>query len=135
MSSSGRSRVTDAAEKLERAEAFLGDVQNILDHISYKPDTGFRCGLMGDGVFIQHYQMIPDCNDPKAGKTEQRGGKYYVSTYSCESEIVQKAFYACKQFEEHEVREWFEWAGYRLFGPHISMYALAEVCHRTDQRE
>lgn len=117
-------------------EALVDEVLGIIGDISYKPGSSFRVGPMNQsGAFIQHVQDAPDCNNPEAGSVEQRGRKHYVSSHACESEIVQTAFYAVKQFEEHECREWFEWKGYRIYGPHISIWALAGVSGKTESRD
>jgi hypothetical protein len=63
-----------------------------------------------------------------------RGGKYYLSKFQTESEIVQTIFGAYKAYWEHEARENFKWRGRRVFGPHIATEALWEVATRVDVR-
>ncbi len=59
------------------------------------------------------------------------GGRFQVSPYSSESEIVQKVFAAMDAFEHHELRERFTYKGKHVFNPHIDINALLEIC---DQR-
>jgi len=110
------------------------ELMNILCDINYKPDTGFRIGVMGDAFYMQHWQMVPDCNDPDVEVTLQKGGKRYVSRFACESEVVQGAFAQIMAFEQHEVREYFRYGDKRLFGPHIALHALMSVCDQTEAR-
>lgn len=64
-----------------------------------------------------------------------RGGKYYVSSFSTEAELVQKCLAACLAYAEHEVREHFHYRGKRPFNPHISLEALMSVCENLVRRE
>ena len=63
------------------------------------------------------------------------GGKYEVSPHSTEDEIVKKLFAACKAYVEHETREGFLWDGKRIFNPHMTVQAMAQVCDQTTSRE
>lgn len=90
----------------------------VLEEISYNGmEAPFIVGSMGDGYYLQHWQVIPDENTGMV--SEQRGRKWYVSPHSTESEVVQTALLAILTFEEHEAREKFLYKGERLFGPHI----------------
>ena len=99
----------------------LSRVGSIVSKIGYKPNTDFRIGLMGDGWFIQHYQVIADCKESKGTPTEQRGRKFYISPHMTDSEVIQTCLLAVLLFEEHEAREWFTYNGKEIYGPHIDI--------------
>ena len=63
-----------------------------------------------------------------------RGGKAYLSEHMTEGEIVRRAFSLFMAYEEHECREFFQWKGRALFGPHIDPQALWEAADRLDFR-
>ena len=95
--------------------------------------SGFRYGRMGDGFFIQHWQMLPDCNT--GVEEEQRGRKWYISSHASVGELVQSALMAVLVFEEHEAREGFEFRGRRLYGPHINISALYSASQEKERRD
>jgi hypothetical protein len=63
-----------------------------------------------------------------------RGRKWYLSSYMTRSEIVTTCLKAVLTYVEHEVRENFRYRDKQIFGPHIDVDALAEVCDRKDTR-
>ncbi len=63
-----------------------------------------------------------------------RGGKAYLSEHMTESELVRLAFGLFMAYEEHECREGFEYAGRRVFGPHIHIAALYDAAQHVDYR-
>ena len=97
-------------------------VREIVNQIDYKPHTGFR--VLRDArcvVFLQHVQHIEDCLAPPDivdEVFEQRGRKFYISTYMTDEEIVRTASLAVKTFESHEGNEWFRYKGDRYLNPH-----------------
>lgn len=71
----------------------------------------------------------------KTGMVEKQGSrKWYLSPHMTESELVQTAFAAALQAEEHECREHFQYTGRRVFNPHIAIHALLSVCDVEDGR-
>lgn len=62
----------------------------------------------------------------------QTGRKWRLSQHMTDSEIVLTAWKAVLTAEEHEARERFRFQGARIFGPHISVYKLAEVARQLD---
>jgi len=64
----------------------------------------------------------------------QHGRKWMLSKWMTKSEIVQTALKAVLTAEEHEARERFKYRGRRIFGPHIDIDRLYEVCEEEDKR-
>lgn len=62
------------------------------------------------------------------------GRKWLLSHWMVDSEIVSTCLKAILTFAEHEIREAFRYRGCPVYGPHISVDALAEVCHRIEAR-
>lgn len=71
----------------------------------------------------------------KTGKMDiQFCRKHRLSQYMTPGEIVQTAFAAALQAEEHECREFFAYNGHRIFNPHLSLSALVERCNDEEAR-
>lgn len=92
-------------------------VREIQMRITYKPGTGFYIDEKEGLVFIQHWQLLPDCK-MDGYRTEQRGRKFYISPYMTDEEIVRTFALAVKVFEEHEANEWLKLDGERVLNPH-----------------
>lgn len=115
----------------------------VTQHVVYVRE-GYRWRIKRDvedpdgRVFIQlqHYRPDAVTGEMKWGG----GGKRYLSTYMTPSEIARQAFALAKDYEEHEVREFFR---YRptleaepraIFGPHIAIDSLWDVADELDVR-
>jgi hypothetical protein len=61
-------------------------------------------------------------------------GKGQPSKHATDSEIIQLIFGLYLGYWTHEARENFEWAGRRVFGPHIKTQALHSVAKQVDVR-
>lgn len=60
--------------------------------------------------------------------------KWFLSTFMTDGELVQTAFGAALQAEEHECREFFLYDGHRIMNPHLSLAALVSRAHMTEGR-
>ena len=63
---------------------------------------------------------------------EWEGRKWFLSSPTSKSEIVQTAFKAVITALEHEARETFKYKGEAIFGPHFDCDLLVELCKRSD---
>lgn len=97
--------------------------------------TGWCHGVMGNGFYIQHQQLLYDCENLHRPPTWQKGRKFYCSSHMTKSELVQTMLMAILAFEEHEAREAFYFKGQRIFGPHINIDALGEASNDREVRE
>lgn len=61
--------------------------------------------------------------------------KWYLSALMTKGEVVQTAFAAALAAEEHECREFFTFAGKRIFGPHLTLEALVSRADMIEGRE
>jgi len=104
----------------------LETLTHVLSNIEYK-NIRFRCENMGnEGYFLQVTFKAPDAH---TGIPEvQRGRKWYVSSHSTDSEIIQTAFSAVLMAEEHEIRESF-----LFIGPHFNSYKLHEFAEQGEE--
>lgn len=62
------------------------------------------------------------------------GRKWYISKHMVKSEVVQTAFLAIRQFQEHELREGFRYRGKAIFNPHIDVDAILQFCDQLSVR-
>jgi hypothetical protein len=86
----------------------------------------------GDAVYLQ---WVFDAPCVKTGTVlPQNSRKWYLSPYMTVSELVGTAFKAAIAAEEHEAREAFRWNCKRIYGPHISVYALSLASEEEDAR-
>lgn len=102
------------------------DIVQITDKIRYKSTWHLHAVDAGGKVYLQWSFYAPDYANKKA-VTLWPTRKHYLSPDATESEIVQTAFYAAQQAEEHECREAFSYDGDRPFQPHININALREA--------
>lgn len=119
---------TSAVRLMMRARDLVAD-------IDYRRDGEWDIVIKLDGD-VPYIQVRHHRRDIVTGEMGWgAGGKYRLSEYATDSEIVQAVFGLFKAYEEHEVRENFEWRGRRIFGPHMDVRALHEIAHRTDARK
>jgi hypothetical protein len=104
----------------------LKELSDILEDIRYK-DWELRLLIPLDGWFIQWAFKDSD-GKPWTSR------KWFVSSHSCKSEVVQTAFLAARIAEEHELREKFLYKGRSVFGPHIAVEKHWEISEALDVR-
>lgn len=108
------------------------EIVNILTQVEFK-DHWFYLQSKGDGYLLQLRYLEGDVDTGKL--EEQHARKWYISSHADESEIVRTALAACLRSAEHRVREHFTYKGVRVFDPHVSIDALAEVSNRKATRD
>lgn len=102
----------------------LNTIKKIVGQVKYK-DWAFVVRKKGDGFLIQVQFMGEDTDG--SGKMElQKCRKWFVSQYSCDSEVVRSCFLAIRQAEEHELCERFHYKGHQVYNPHLHMDLMAE---------
>lgn len=109
----------------------LDQVREILGRVRYL-DWRWRVLPKGDGFLIQAVFIAPDANN--GGLFEQRGRKWYVSSHSTLSEVVETAWAAVQRAVLHEARENFYYAGSKLHDPHLDAREMA-VAARVARRD
>lgn len=115
---------------------FFTRVLGITGSIRYK-NWGLVVGNeSGSGrVYLQWKFMAPDyVNNPNGPHILWPTRKYHLSEHMTDGEIVQTAFFAAVQAEEHEAREAFSYKGKHLFNPHIDLDALMAVADKIKGR-
>lgn len=106
--------------------------EEILQDVHYK-DWFFYLGHDEGRSWLQVKFLAPDA--ATGAGVVQAGRKWFLSEHMTRSEVVQTALKAVLTAEEHEARERFAYRGKRIFGPHINVDALHEVCSELDVRE
>ena len=61
--------------------------------------------------------------------------KWRLSCHMTKSEFIQTCFKAVLTAVEHETRERFKYKDKAIFGPHINVDKLHEICEEVDVRE
>lgn len=105
------------------------DIDNILSDVKFEffgLNFKFRVMEKGDGFLIQ-LMCYMKCNETHTW-CWQKGGKYYISSYAINDEIILTAWKACQDFIIHEARETFFYKNQTIFQPHYSVDELAEFC-------
>jgi len=114
------------------------DIALLLSRISYK-DWNFLIEIRGKpdegDVILQPVFYLADSSDPDGPPVLQKGRKWFLSRYSCDTEIVQTAWAAVKRAELHEMQELFKFDGKDVFNNHISVHALVRARSEIDQRD
>jgi hypothetical protein len=104
----------------------------ILRDIKYKNWQFFIGFTHNDNpyLYIEATTIDSDTGLPVTWKSR----KWRISTHMTKTELVSTAFLALRGAIEHEAREEFTYKGKRIFGPHISVDQLVEVCDKVDVR-
>ena len=113
------------------------DISEVLGRVRYK-NWKFRVEFRGEDpetgdILIQPVFFAPD-NEEGGTPVEQKGRKWFVSRYSCDTEIVQTCWAAIKRAELHEMQEQFTYRNAAVFNNHISVERLARSAWDTDGR-
>lgn len=112
----------------------------LLDRVIYKPERNYKFMITNspEDVFYTNRAEVelrterPDTFTGEFGTGY--GGRRYLTPDMTDSQIVRTLFGACIAYEEHEVREAFQFDGKRIFGPHISIDALASIADEIEKR-
>lgn len=107
-------------------ETALTRIERIVARVRYK-GWAFHVGYGADSTYLQ-VRFTAD------GRLQQ-GRKWLPFEHMTESELVQTALMAVLAAEEHEARENFMYAGKVIYGPHIYVGGLADVCEHLDVRQ
>lgn len=106
----------------------------VLDSIAYK-DWCLEWRFEPGNAYLQWRFNAPDYSGGQVGGSKWwTTRKYQLSRHMTESELVQTAFLAALQAEEHECREAFRYMDKAPFNPHISVAALMSVCDQLEVR-
>lgn len=111
------------------------DVDRILQQVSAQGRT-FRLVPKGDGFLLQVEYLEPDVQHPDAGPVLQRGRKWYVSSFSTPTEVVETAWAAVQRSVLHQAAEHFTYKGRRIYSRHFAVNARLDLCdeNRFDGR-
>lgn len=99
-------------------------IQKLIDNIAF-PGKNIYAGDMDSGYYLQ-VVFFADCAHGGERK-EWRGRKWYVSSHSTDSEIIQTCFKALLTSAEHETRERFKYKGKAIFAPHYNVDKLLQL--------
>jgi hypothetical protein len=107
--------------------------RQITNEITLPSDMLLRVATHPEGrTFLQIYKE-GICN--RTGEPYREGGrKWDVSIHATESEIVLTVFKAILTFAEHELREQFEYKGFKILDPHTDVNSLIFACQQRDLR-
>lgn len=95
-------------------------IVQLLSEITYK---NWRLRVVQDPEFYIQWVFNAPCS--VTGESQEwTTRKWRLSDFMTDGEVVQTAFAAALQAEEHECRENFKYAGLAPFNPHISLPAL-----------
>lgn len=107
--------------------AFKHHLRKVLSFVTY-PKVDFCIVVKNDMFFIQ-VRCDSKCNTTGA-PYQWKGRKWFVSSHSTDSEIVQTCFKAIITALEHEAREKFMFLGQPVFRPHLDVYDLFDLSMR-----
>jgi hypothetical protein len=129
-----RDAIMEIEDVEERHARLIALVQ---DSVTYKPGYRLLCEKDKTDPAGRWYFQV-ECDRPDIYTKEMgvgRGGKAYLSPHMTESELVRLAFGLFLRYDEHETREWFQYRGRSVFGPHISIDAMWDIADQFDFRE
>jgi hypothetical protein len=110
------------------------EMRELVQTITY-PDYNFEVTEDSRGsVYLRATYLEADIVTKKPELQYTR--RWLLSPAMVKSEIVQTVFKCVMTSAEHRVREHFKYRGARVFGPHLDVDALVEICEakRLDYR-
>jgi len=110
------------------------ELQAVVDLVEYKDWKFVLIEKSEDVVLLQIHFMAPD-NESGGEAILQKGRKWYLSPWMCNTEIVQTVWAAVSRAELHEIQEQFLYKGFSIWNNHVDVDALVEVAYRIDQRD
>jgi len=112
-----------AAEMADDMADFGAHLETTLNNIAYRPNYHIESGYEHGMWWVE---VVHERHDAITGAWGQgRGGKRWITREMSMSDVVRTVFGAFVAYEEHEVREFFRYAGQQVFGPHQNIHALA----------
>ena len=114
----------------------LEEIKDVLSQVHF-PDYNLFARESGGRMYIQASFWAIDHSAEHGFQfvEEQFTRKWYVSSEATKSEVIQTALKLILTAVEHEAREAFKYRGRAVFGPHINVDVLHEVCGFTEGRE
>ena len=110
---------------MEQSPKTIEEVRAIIDQIQFL-DRQLVVLVMGGGYYLQVQYMEKDVD---TGKMElQKARKWYISSFSTETEIVETAYKALRTSWEHVLNEHFLYKGLRIYSPHFDVQARIRLC-------
>lgn len=107
-------------------------IRDVLDRITYK--TWYLKVSSEYGRLYLQWVFHGPCS--VSGNNEMHScRKWFLSPHMTDGELVQTAFAAALQAEEHECREFFKYDGHVIMNPHLSLEALVSRAHMTEGRD
>jgi hypothetical protein len=115
------------------SQSFYDRVLAIVKDIGFKRAREYGVEVGVDERGIVYIQVLCDRPDTYTGEFGTgRGGRRLLFEAQSDSSIVRTVLAAFLAYEEHEVREAFQYKGKRIYGPHIDVEALVEVADRIE---
>lgn len=111
------------------------DIEGILSNVKYR-NWNFRlctAVVSNPELYIEATTVNTDTGKPYTWKSR----KWRLSLHMTPTEVVSTCLMAVRYANEHEVREEFTYRGHPIFGPHIDVEILVELCasgFHTDAR-
>jgi len=121
----GAARHAVALAKAARPALTLRDVRAVLAEVRFGGHE-FRAEEAPDGFSLQLRGEAADVATGRPGV--QCGRRWHLPRDAGPSEIVRTAFKAVLTWLEHEAREHFTYREARVFGPHLDVGRLADLC-------
>lgn len=110
------------------------EIQALMKEIHYRD---WRFVIFEGAVGVAMYLQVQFETMYAGARTHHFGRKWQLSKHMTRSELVQTALMAVLAAEEHEARENFFYKGVSVFGPHIDVEKLRDLCmqHPLDVRK
>jgi hypothetical protein len=106
------------------------EIRHLLSEVKYL-DWIFFVAPKSDGVTPDYLQVKFEAPCTTHGQQESWAGrKWLLSKWMTPSEVVTTAFKAVLTAVEHEARESFRYKGQQIFGPHLNVELMVNICER-----
>jgi hypothetical protein len=114
-------------KKMSQPKKTFQEVQDIIDGIRFR-DREFKLMIKGDGFLLQMSYYEPDVTKLGSPPVKQSTRKWYISSYSTDSEVVETCFAMVCRSQLHVAGEHFTFHGRQVYSPHFNILKRMELC-------
>lgn len=108
-------------------------LDEILQSVTY-PGYTWCIEALGERGWLVWASFMAPCSVHGGEPIKWTTRKWYISKHACRSEVIGSLFKLVLTSLEHEARELFKVDGQAVYDPHVSIDALAAVCHMHEVR-
>lgn len=102
----------------------------VVSRITYKPNWMIYLHEQSPTVWLL-WCILETRDSVRGDLTSLESRTWYVDDTFTEDDLIETAFLAIQEMENHEMREFFKVDGYPVYNPHIPIYARIQAIRES----